>query len=165
MLLSVIIQASSIQGRVFFRRGVTSLHLVRKLNSSIPTEPVVPAHLRRSGQTTTETQSIDNELISHLERISLVEFGNEEGIKRLEEAIKFVQPLKEFEFEPDVTPMFTVLEDESLTLRDDEVTEGGCRQDILKNATVVAEEDFFLAPPGNIALTVDKDKYKSEIQK
>lgn len=38
-----------------------------------------------------------------------------------------------------------------LTLRDDEVTDGNCQKDILKNAALT-EEDYFVAPPGNIPL-------------
>lgn len=36
-------------------------------------------------------------------------------------------------------------------MHDDEVTDGDCRADILRNAAVV-EEEYFLAPPGNIAI-------------
>lgn len=38
-----------------------------------------------------------------------------------------------------------------LTLRNDEVTDGNCQKDILKNAALT-EEDYFVAPPGNIPL-------------
>lgn len=59
-----------------------------------------------------------------------------------------------------------------LRVREDQVTEGNCREDILKNASVT-EEDYFVAPPGNIPLggkdhslqDADiKTKIKSKIQ-
>ncbi len=50
-----------------------------------------------------------------------------------------------------VEPMYSPLEDLSLQLRDDVITEGNCKKEILANAAVV-EEDYFVAPPGNIPL-------------
>lgn len=38
-----------------------------------------------------------------------------------------------------------------LIVRNDEITEGNCREDILSNASVLQEE-YFVAPPGNIPL-------------
>ena len=38
---------------------------------------------------------IDKATIEQLERLSLVNFGNEEGIRTLEDAIAFAEPLKE----------------------------------------------------------------------
>lgn len=58
-----------------------------------------------------------------------------------------------------------------LRVREDQVTEGNCKEDILKNASVT-EEDYFVAPPGNIPLegkdhsleeTKENTKIKSEI--
>ena len=56
--------------------------------------------------------------------------------------------------------MYTPLENESLRLREDVVTDGNRRREVLANAAVV-EEDYFVAPPGNIPLKVDaaEDKY------
>ena len=92
---------------------------------------------------------IDSKTITKLERISLVDFGNETGIRRLEAAIHFAQKLKEVKLDPSVKPMYCVLENEKLELREDTVYEGNCRDKILKNAKVV-EDEFFVAPPGNI---------------
>lgn len=50
-----------------------------------------------------------------------------------------------------IEPMDSVLEDRSLYLRKDEVTEGNCREEVMKNAAKTCE-DYFVAPPGNIAL-------------
>ncbi len=79
-----------------------------------------------------------------------MDFGTTEGIRRLEEAIAFAQPLEDVDTSG-VEPMYTVLENESLRLRDDVVTEGNCREVLLANASLI-EEDFFIAPPGNIPL-------------
>lgn len=50
------------------------------------------------------------ELIEHLERLSLVDFGNEAGIQRLEAAIRFADQLRLVNAEG-VEPMDSVLED------------------------------------------------------
>ncbi|XP_015109963.1 glutamyl-tRNA(Gln) amidotransferase subunit C, mitochondrial [Diachasma alloeum] len=94
---------------------------------------------------------IDKETIKKLERLSLVDFGNEAGIKRLEAAISFAEKLRRFPVDERVEPLYCVLEKESLRLREDRVTEGGCREAILGNATVT-EDEYFVAPPGNIPL-------------
>jgi aspartyl-tRNA(Asn)/glutamyl-tRNA(Gln) amidotransferase subunit C len=46
-----------------------------------------------------------------------------------------------------------------LFVREDCVTDGNIREDILANASVT-EEEYFLAPPGNIPLV--SNKYSSE---
>lgn len=107
---------------------------------------------------------IDNETAAHLERLSLVDFSNEEAVSRLEDAIRFADQL----FVVDTTgvePMDSVLEDRSLYLRKDEVTEGNCREEVMRNAVKTCE-DYFVAPPGNIALPdreiVTKETEESE---
>jgi aspartyl-tRNA(Asn)/glutamyl-tRNA(Gln) amidotransferase subunit C len=85
-----------------------------------------------------------------------VDFGHVGGIRRLEEAIAFAQPLLEINT-TGIEPMYTVLEDATLVLRDDVVTEGNCKNDLLANATV-SEEDFFVAPPGNLPLQQRRTK-------
>lgn len=95
------------------------------------------------------TAKLDKETIRRLERLALVDFGNEEGIKRLESAIRFAQKLKDFKVDESVEPMYTVLEKRNLRLREDKVTDGNCRNEVLKNASVV-EEDYFVAPQRNV---------------
>ena len=80
----------------------------RGLNSNIPQEPVIPP--KYPGKIT-----ITEENIAHLERLSLVDFANVEGIRRLEEAIEFAQPIKEVNTEG-IEPMYTVLDDATLFL-------------------------------------------------
>eukprot|EP00095_Tigriopus_kingsejongensis_P012549 snap_masked-scaffold821_size92673-processed-gene-0.5 protein:Tk12549 transcript:snap_masked-scaffold821_size92673-processed-gene-0.5-mRNA-1 annotation:"gatc_brafl ame: full" len=139
------------------RMGQMSLwrQFYRGLNSKIPT---VPVKLPQSSLP--EPVEVDPGLLKHLERLSLVNFSNEEAIKRLEEAIHFAQPLEDVNTDG-VAPMYTVLEEETLRLRPDLVKQENTREDILKNASVV-EEDFFVAPPGNIPLEVSEEKFKKK---
>lgn len=55
----------------------------------------------------------------------------------------------------------------NLNLRPDEVikiTHGNCQKDILRNAAVV-EDDYFVAPPGNIPLhEVELERNKTEVK-
>lgn len=92
---------------------------------------------------------IDKNTIAKLERISLVDFDNEGGIQRLESAIRFAQKLRDVHLDPSVKPMYSVLENERLHLREDKITEGNCDKEILKNAKLL-EDEYFVAPPGNI---------------
>lgn len=93
---------------------------------------------------------IDDSMIAHLERLSLVDFNNQEGVDRLRSAIEYASRLSVVNTEG-VEPMFSVLEDRELYLQEDVVTEGNCRQAVLQNASRT-EEDYFVAPPGNIPL-------------
>lgn len=43
-----------------------------------------------------------------------------------------------------------------LKVREDIVNEGNCKKEILQNATLL-EEDYFVAPPGNIPLEARED--------
>lgn len=47
--------------------------------------------------------------------------------------------------------MFLNIYFRNLYLRSDDVNQGNCVKDILKNAAI-KEEDYFVAPPGNIPL-------------
>ncbi len=53
-------------------------------------------------------------MIEHLERLALVDFGNEAGIKRLEAAIRFADQIHLVNTEG-VKPMDSVLEDRYIT--------------------------------------------------
>lgn len=57
------------------------------------------------------TPKIDTQTIKHLERLSLVDFGDEKGIKIVEDAIKFADKLNELDT-TGVEPLVTVLENE-----------------------------------------------------
>ena len=95
-----------------------------------------------------------------MERLSLVDFANVDGIKRLEDAIDFADPIRDVNTEG-VEPMYTVQEDQVLRLREDVPEPDATRTEILSNAAVV-DEDFFVAPPGNIPLEIKENKYKDD---
>lgn len=97
-----------------------------------------------------DVPQLTDEMINHLERLSLVHFNNKEGIERLYSAIKYANQIYVVDTEG-VEPLYSVLEDRELLLRDDVVNEGGCKKSILQNA-VRLDEDYFVAPPGNIPL-------------
>lgn len=51
----------------------------------------------------------------------------------------------------------------NLYLRLDAITQGNCQKDILKNASV-KEDDYFVAPPGNIPLhEVENEDIKEKV--
>lgn len=126
----------------------------RLLNANIPKVPVKPPKFE--GKVT-----IDQDTILHLERLSLVNFANADGLRRLEEAIEFAQPLKEVNT-ANIEPMYTVLDDQTLRLAEDDPNaeiNGNCsRKEILRNAQLT-EEDYFVAPPGNIPLKQDPKRF------
>lgn len=79
---------------------------IRNFNSEVPDKPQVFNFKHRSSS---EDVKVDIDTITHLERLSLVNFGNLKGIEILESAIKFSEPL----FVVDTTgvkPLTTVLE-------------------------------------------------------
>lgn len=119
----------------------------RLLNSKIPREPVVK---RIEEHNLPPPTRINQETIELLERLSLVDFANKKGIDRLEDAIRFADQIRVIDT-AGVEPMITVLEDRTLHLRDDIVTDGNCRKAVLANAAVT-EEEYFVAPQGNIPL-------------
>ncbi|KFO23770.1 glutamyl-tRNA(Gln) amidotransferase subunit C, mitochondrial [Fukomys damarensis] len=94
--------------------------------------------------------SINADVIKHLERLALVDFGSREAVARLEKAIAFADRLRAVDTDG-VEPMESVLEDRCLYLRSDNVAEGNCAEELLKNSSCVVEE-YFVAPPGNISL-------------
>ncbi|GLH02938.1 Glutamyl-tRNA(Gln) amidotransferase subunit C, mitochondrial, partial [Gryllus bimaculatus] len=119
----------------------------RCFSSKVPQKPVTPSIYTSKLPPRT---NIDQRTIEQLERISLVDFANERGIERLEEAIAFADQICAVDT-TGVEPMTSVLENRCLYLREDEVTEGNCRSEILANASVT-EEEYFVSPPGNIPL-------------
>ena len=86
-------------------------------------------------------------------------YSSFQGVRRLEEAIAFAEPLQDVDT-TNVEPLYTVLENETLCLREDiNDINLPSREDILSTA-VLTEEDYFVSPPGNIPLSVDKNKYQ-----
>lgn len=101
--------------------------------------------------------NIDMELVQHLEKLSLVDFANKEGLTRLQAAISFADQLAQVDTE-DVEPMYSVLEDRSLALADDEVLVENMCDDVLGCAKETFE-DYFVVPPGNIDYVPEEEYY------
>lgn len=118
-----------------------------KFNRNIPPEPtwqdVDRSKLPKRGV-------VDSATIELLERLSLVDFNNQAGVDRLMEAVSLADTLQVVDT-TGIEPMDSVLEDRCLRLRDDIVTDGNCKGDVMKNAAITCE-DYFVAPPGNIPL-------------
>lgn len=115
-----------------------------KFPSKVPSEPI------KQSFPTDEKPVIDNTTIQLLERLALVNLESKEALTALEKSIEFAEKISHIDT-TNVLPLYTVLEDQNLYLREDSVTEGNCREDILRSATVT-EEDYFVCPPGNIPL-------------
>lgn len=107
--------------------------------------------------------AIDQNTIDLLERLSLVDFNNKAGIERLSHAVRFADQLFLVNTEG-VEPMDSVLEDRPLYLRTDMVSDGNKQKEILQHAKVI-EEDYYVAPPGNIPLEKTKRPYKEKDEK
>jgi aspartyl-tRNA(Asn)/glutamyl-tRNA(Gln) amidotransferase subunit C len=103
-------------------------------------------------------ETVDKDTVILLEKLSLVDFGNQAGVQRLQEAVRFAEQLLAVDTS-DVKPMVTPLEDIHLYLREDKVDEGNCK-DVLLGLASKTLDDYFIAPPGNIALE-PSGEYKS----
>jgi len=81
--------------------------------------------------------------IANLARIAMSDEEIERLVPELNNILGWVEQLGEVDTEG-VEPLATVI-DQKLRLRDDEVTDGNCRDDILANAPE-AEHGFFAVP-------------------
>lgn len=75
----------------------------------------------------------------------------------MENSIEFASIILEVNTDG-IKPLYSVLEDHSLKLREDLVTDGNLRENILANAKKT-DEEYFVAPPGNIPLEQEKNKF------
>ncbi|RVE45240.1 hypothetical protein evm_010130 [Chilo suppressalis] len=108
-----------------------------------------------------ENVRVDKNTLALLERLSLVKCDSTEGLTVLEDSIAFANKILHINTD-NVDPLYSVLENENVYLRNDVVTQGDCQKDILKNA-VLKEDDYFVAPPGNIPLQeIQIDKKEQE---
>jgi Asp-tRNA(Asn)/Glu-tRNA(Gln) amidotransferase C subunit len=79
------------------------------LHKAIPPKPIeVPTELP-------ELKKIDHDTILQLERVALVNLGNEEGARRLAAAIQLADTIAKVDTRG-VQPLYTVLEDRYVTL-------------------------------------------------
>lgn len=81
----------------------------------------------------------------------LIDFDFREAVKVLEDSIEFASKIQNIDT-TDVQPLYTVLENYPLELREDIVTEGKIREDLMKNAKKAEDESYFIAPVGNVPL-------------
>ncbi|VDM21677.1 unnamed protein product [Wuchereria bancrofti] len=96
-----------------------------------------------------EPPVFDKALITHLERLSLVRFTDEQAVFNLKEAVRFANQLKLVDT-TGIEPLETLLEDMPCSLRD--VADNPMtKAEVLMNAAKVVE-DYFVAPLGNIPL-------------
>merc|ERR1711872_701049 len=123
------------------------------LHSAIPKVRVSTKFAKKV--TDSEESIIDSTTIEHLERISLVDFANVRGIERLEEAIKLADIIRTVDTTTGVEPMYSVLEDHTLFTREDIPEPQNCRKQLMETASVT-EEDYYVAPQGNVPLSLHK---------
>lgn len=81
----------------------------------------------------------------------LIDFDFREAVKVLEDSIEFASKIHNIDT-TDVQPLYSVLENYPLELREDIVTEGKIREDLMKNAKKAEDESYFIAPVGNVPL-------------
>jgi aspartyl-tRNA(Asn)/glutamyl-tRNA(Gln) amidotransferase subunit C len=81
--------------------------------------------------------------IANLARIAMSEVELERLVPELNNILGWVEQLGEVDTDG-VEPLATVV-DQKLRLRDDAVTDGNCREEVLANAPV-AEHGFFAVP-------------------
>ncbi|XP_068631622.1 glutamyl-tRNA(Gln) amidotransferase subunit C, mitochondrial [Battus philenor] len=134
-------------------------YLSKNLCTKVPKSPVNTLEKKQNSKF-----KIDSNTIALLERLSLVKCDTVEGVEILEDSIAFADKILHLNTDS-IDPLYSVLENENLSLRPDKVTQGNCRDDILRNAHIT-EDDYFVAPPGNIPLRdindIDiKSKYQS----
>ncbi|KAI4820485.1 hypothetical protein KUCAC02_028462 [Chaenocephalus aceratus] len=94
------------------------------------------------------------DLVNQLERLALVDFRTKQGLACLEEAIRFADQLHAVDTSG-VEPMDSVLEDRSLNLREDAVTEGDCAEELLQ-LSIHTVEEYFVAPPGLLCVAKNR---------
>ncbi|ETN67598.1 15E1.2 protein [Anopheles darlingi] len=99
--------------------------------------------------------AIDRHTVQLLERLSLVDLETNDALETLEDSIGFASRILTIGTEG-VEPLYTVLERERLSLREDVVNDGDLQTDVLRNAAVT-EEEYFVAPPGNIPLELQEN--------
>ncbi|KAK3886753.1 hypothetical protein Pcinc_009128 [Petrolisthes cinctipes] len=121
--------------------------------SLVPQQPVV----RTTGQHNLPPKKteVDLRLVQLLEKLSLVDFGNREGIAVLEAAISLADQLSVINTEG-VEPMISVLENRCVPLSEDKVNDETLSDEVLACADTLVDE-YFVVPPGNITHTKEKD--------
>ncbi|VDK73008.1 unnamed protein product [Onchocerca ochengi] len=97
-----------------------------------------------------EPPVFDKALITHLERLSLVRFSDEQAVFNLKQAVRFANQLKLVDT-TGIKPLETLLEDIPCPLREDIADNPMTKDEVLMNAAKTVE-DYFVTPVGNIPL-------------
>nr|XP_019537896.2 glutamyl-tRNA(Gln) amidotransferase subunit C, mitochondrial [Aedes albopictus] len=127
--------------------------------TKVPQKPHISDIDRRQRENRPARLTVDDQTVQLLERLSLVDLDSKEAHRTLEDSIEFASRILTIDTEG-VEPLYTVLEKEKLALREDVVSDGNIQEDVLRNARIT-EEEYFVAPPGNIPLEQDsKGKHK-----
>lgn len=130
-----------------------------KFPTKVPQKPHTSSVDRQQADGNSPTRiEIDDKTVQLLERLSLVDLDSKEAHKTLEDSIEFASRILNINTDG-VEPLYTVLELHKLNLREDVVTDGNIQQDVLVNARLT-EEEYFVAPPGNIPLEQDSNEKK-----
>uniref|UniRef100_A0A0M3HSM1 Glutamyl-tRNA(Gln) amidotransferase subunit C, mitochondrial n=2 Tax=Ascaris TaxID=6251 RepID=A0A0M3HSM1_ASCLU len=130
--------------------SVTDLESPRTSMNECTFVPREPCPSKIDESLVEEPPIFDRRLITHLERLSLVRFSDEEAVAHLRKAVKYANQLKLLNT-TGVEPMETVIEDLECPLRDDIVEQTVSKKEVLSNAAELVE-DYFVTPPGNIPL-------------
>ncbi|XP_059612497.1 glutamyl-tRNA(Gln) amidotransferase subunit C, mitochondrial [Phlebotomus argentipes] len=148
------------RGRVFQFWSIVRRYSVKSSDKRVPevsTKISATAQTAPGSEKSVRKVSIDEDTIHLLERLSLVNIESKEALRVVEDSIAFADKILDINTEG-VEPLYTVLEDCDLELREDKVTDGNIREEVLKNASVT-EEEYFVAPPGNIPLEKEKKSF------
>ncbi|PAV56416.1 hypothetical protein WR25_18118 [Diploscapter pachys] len=113
----------------------------------VPDEPITRAV---NDPELDKVPEFSSSLLTHLERLSLVRFSDEQAVASLRESIRIANRLKLVHVEG-VEPMHTVWEDQECRLHEDSPEEPLSVEQTLGNAALVQDE-YFVTPPGNIPL-------------
>ena len=124
----------------------------RHLHQAIPT--VVGKHRGREQREEAEEEEVATSMVKHLERLSLVDFADLKGVARLGEAVKLAGAVVDVDT-TGVEPLYSTLELETLPVRQDLGLPPENRRLLMSNA-VLTEEEYFVAPPGNVPLSLTK---------
>uniref|UniRef100_A0A182N1E2 Glutamyl-tRNA(Gln) amidotransferase subunit C, mitochondrial n=1 Tax=Anopheles dirus TaxID=7168 RepID=A0A182N1E2_9DIPT len=115
--------------------------------TKVPQQPSAGGLLGSGAATKT---TIDQQTVRLLERLSLVDLDSSEALATLQDSIEFASRILLIETDG-VQPLYCVLEQQQLALRADTVDDGDLQEEVLRNASLT-EEEYFVAPPGNIPL-------------
>lgn len=72
----------------------------------------------------------------------------------LEESIAFASKILPIDT-TDIEPLYHVHEEQFLDIRDDKEKEGNITDILLKNSSLI-EEEYFVAPPGNVEIEYEE---------